>query len=135
MARKGIEDVCGMCGDGRHHDRIFLCKKFKGLKFYKKAAVKKLGACRKCLGLHDDDGYCRDIYRNKVCNKKNTSDHHNFLCPVGGNKKFSSEDGRKGSGGKSKLTEEQEGFLSELTPEMAERCRNAFINTSARINT
>ena len=64
----GLEDVCVVCGDGRHSDKIFFCRKFKGLKLQEKnAVVKKLGACRKCLGCHEDDGYCRDTFlcRNK----------------------------------------------------------------------
>lgn len=129
------EDVCVVCGDGRYNDKIFFCKKFKGLKLHeKKAALKKLGACRRCLGCHDDDGYCRDTYlcRNKDCKKEGTSNHHYFLCPKGDSKRSNEEESGKGSRGKSKLTDEQEGFLSELSPEMAERCRKAFTNNTVR---
>ncbi|KAM9764604.1 uncharacterized protein ACNS7B_019486 [Menidia menidia] len=135
MAKKGMVEVCGVCDDWRHHDKLFFCKKFKGLKLQeKKAAVEKLGACKKCLGLHDDSYSCKDTFlcRNKDCNKDGTSDHHYLFCPVGSNKKFSIETSRKSSAGKSKLTDEQERFLSELTPEMAEKCRNAFTNSIAR---
>lgn len=36
MAKKGMEDVCDVCGDERHHDKIFLCKLFGGLKLHDK---------------------------------------------------------------------------------------------------
>lgn len=45
------DDVCGVCGDSGHNNKIFFCRKFKGPKLpEKKTALKKLGACRKCLG-------------------------------------------------------------------------------------
>ena len=134
--KKGVlEDVCGVCGDGGHSNKIFFCKKFKGLKVpEKKTALKKLGACRKCLGCHDEDGYCRDTFlcRNKDCKKGGgPPDHHYFLCPKGELKKGDNEKSGKGSGSKSRLTEEQEEFLSELSPELAERCKKAFTNKAA----
>lgn len=137
MARKGMENMCCVCGDGGHNDKKKnFCKMFWGMKHHAmKAAVKKLGACRRCLVLHDGDGFCKDIYlcRNKVCKRDETPDHHYFLCPAGSSKKSSSEDrSRKVNGGKSKLTEEPENCLSELSPEMSERCRNAFTNNVAR---
>lgn len=88
----------------------------------------------KCLGCHDDDGYCRDTFlcRNKDCKKgRGSPDHHYFLCPKGELKRGEEEQSGKGSRGKSKLTEEQEEFLSELSPELAERCKKAFSNKTA----
>lgn len=122
-----------MCRDGRHCDKIFFCRKFRGLNLpEKKAALKKLGACRKCLGCHDDEGYCRDTYlcRNKDCKKGRSSDHHYFLCPKGEFKRGEVK-GETGSRARSKLTEEQEDFLAELSPELAEKCRRAFTNKIA----
>lgn len=73
-----------MCGDERHSDKIFFCRKFKGQKLTgKKAALKKPGACRKCLGCHGDEGYRSDTYlcRNKVCKRGGATDPHYFLFP------------------------------------------------------
>lgn len=75
-----------MCGDEKHKDKIFFCKTFRGLTVpQKKAALEKLGACRKCLGCHDEDRYCRDAYlcRNRDCKRGSSADHHYFLCPRG----------------------------------------------------
>ena len=133
-----LEDVCGVCGDSGHKNKIFFCRKFKWLKLPEKRSVlEKLGACIKCLGCHDDDGYCRDTFlcRNKDCKEGGgTPDHHYFLCPKGELKRGEVEKSGKGSRGKSKLTEEQEGFLSELSPELAERCKRAFTNKTTVTN-
>lgn len=131
--KKGEPDeVCGVCGDSGHNNKIFFCRKFKRLKLSeKKAVVKRLGACRKCLGCHDEGGYCRDTFlcRNKDCKREGGAPNHPFfLCPKGEVKR--GEEGKSGKDGKggSKLTEEQEEILSELSPEMADRCRKAFTN-------
>lgn len=66
------DDVCGVCGDSGHNNEILFCRKFRGLKLpEKKTALKKLGACRKCLGCHEEDGHCRDTFlcRNKDCKR------------------------------------------------------------------
>lgn len=132
--KRVLEDVCVLCGDGGHKNKIFFCKKFKGMKLpEKKTALEKLGACRKCLGHHGDEGFCRETYlcRNKDCKKGGgPSDHHYFLCPKGELKKGHDETSGK-IRSKCKLTEEQEEFLSELSPELAERCRRAFTNKTA----
>lgn len=80
------ENGCAVCGDERHKDKIFFCKKFRGLELSeKRAAVKKTGACKKCLGCHEDYGKCMDNYlcSNKNCGRGGSSDHHYFLCPKG----------------------------------------------------
>lgn len=131
--KKGEPDeVCGVCGDSGPNNKIFFCRKFKRLKLSeKKAVLKKLGACRKCLGCHDEDGYCRDTFlcRNKDCKRGGSApDHHFFLCPKGEVKR--GEEGKSGKDGKgeSKLTEERQEILSELSLEMVDRCRKAFTN-------
>jgi len=59
--KEEIDEVCGVCGESGHNNKIFFCRKFKRLKLpEKKAVLRKLGACRRCLGCHDKDGYCRD---------------------------------------------------------------------------
>lgn len=130
------EDGCVVCGDEKHKDRIFFCKRFKALKLSEKeAAMNKSGACRKCLGCHKDDDGCKDTYlcRNKDC-RKDSPVHHFFLCPKGESRRRDSD--RPQSEGRIKrgLTEEQEQLLSELSPELAERCRKAFTNNSSKLN-
>lgn len=126
---KDGDEVCGICGGGGHTNKIYFCKKFKGLKLHeKKTALKKLGACRKCLGYHDADGYCRDTFlcRNQDCKRTSGApDHHYFLCPTA---EVRREGGKEGKG---KFTEEQEAFLSQLAPELAEQGRKAFSNRAS----
>lgn len=57
-------------------------------------------------------------------------DHHLFLRPKGDIKGGEERRHGKDSKGESKLTEEQGQILSELFPEMADRCRKAFANTN-----
>lgn len=92
----------------------------------KKSVVRKLGACKKCSECHEDDNRCSDSYlcRNKDCKRGASSDHHYFLFPKWELKKLNKEkavikDSYKVSG----LTDEQEEFLAELSPELAERCK------------
>ncbi|XP_073670542.1 uncharacterized protein [Paramisgurnus dabryanus] len=132
--KEEFDEGCGVCGERGHNNKIFFCRKFKRLKLpEKKAVLRKLGACRKCLGCHDEDGYCRDTFlcRNKDCKKEGGApDHHFFLCPKGEFKRGEERKSGKDVKSESKLTEEQEEILSELSPEMADRCRKAFTNTN-----
>ncbi|GAA6100465.1 uncharacterized protein LOC123723901 [Tachysurus ichikawai] len=102
---------CVVCGDEKHRE-IFFCKRFKELK-----PVEKLGACKKCLVCHGEEGECKDTYlcRNKGFKK----DHHFFLC-LKGDFKRSDSDRRQSNVRRLKLTEEQEEFVSKLSPEMTE---------------
>lgn len=99
-------------------------------------AVKKLGACKKCLGCHEGEDDCKDTYlcRNRDCKKGGSSDHHFFLCPRGEPRRGEVNKGEKDSRRAHKLTEEQEDFLAELSPEMAEKCKRAFSNMAAITN-
>ena len=122
--KANLEEACVVCGDGGHTDRIYFCRRFRGLAVPdKEAAVGKLGACRRCLGCHED-GYCRDYFlcRNRDCKKGSSADHHYFLCPKG---EFKRGEERIGTSRqrKSRLTEERESFLSELSLGQAESCR------------
>ncbi len=126
------ESTCIVCGSEKHKEKIFFCKKFKELKLAeKKVILRKLGLCRKCLGHHDDDSKCRDMFlcRSKECKGGASADHHYLICPRGETKsehegRVTVREGKKGS----RLTVEQEEFLSELSSEMAERCMKAFTN-------
>ncbi|KAK7879276.1 hypothetical protein WMY93_033942 [Mugilogobius chulae] len=124
---------CIVCGDLRHGDKIFFCRQFKAMNVTEKLSIlKKLGACKKCLGSHEEDDECTNTYlcRNKDCKKGSSSDHHFFLCPKGEFKRSEADKNRR----KCKLTEEQEKFMAELSPEMAEKCRRAFSNMAASTN-
>lgn len=128
-------EVCVVCGDRGHSSKIFFCKKFKAMKLHeKKVALKKLGACRKCLELHDEDGYCKDNFlcRNAECKRgASAPDHHYFLCPKAEARRGEEGKGGKDGRGKGKFTEEQEKFFSQLTPELADQCRKAFTNRAS----
>ena len=135
--REDVEEGCILCGDEKHKDRIFFCRKFRGLKLSEKeAAVKRIGACRECLGCHKYADGCRDTYlcRNADCKKRGPSDHHFFLCPRGNSKRRELEKPHADDRDKKSLTEEQKKFLGELTPELAERCRKAFTNNSSKVS-
>ena len=118
-------DVCDVCGEGGHTNKVYFCRRFRRLPLpEKRAALERIGACNKCLTCHVDDGDCTDgdfLCRNADCKRS----HHYLLCPKG----VKRPDERKGRRDrKSTLTEEQEQFLSELSPEMSARCKKAFTN-------
>lgn len=126
---------CVVCGDERHREKVFFCKRFKELKPGEKLnAVEKLGACRRCLRCHAEDDECIDTYlcRNRDCKRGNSSDHHYFLCLKGGFKGKESEKVGKPSTRRQTFTEEQDKLISELTPDMAEKFRRAFTNMAAK---
>ncbi|KAG7520072.1 hypothetical protein JOB18_022240 [Solea senegalensis] len=76
---------CVVCGSMQHKKKLFFCKHFRALKLTEKeAAVSKLGACEKCLEVHDDGPYsCKPnfICNNQDCKDEHTPDHHYCLCP------------------------------------------------------
>lgn len=123
-----------VCGEMRHKDKLFFCKQFKDLKLSEKlSAVKKLGACTKCLRCHDEENQCKDTYlcRNKDCRKGSSSDHHYFLYSK---RESRAEAVKVKSKKRHELTEEQERFIAELSPEMAEKCKKAFTNVTSKTN-
>lgn len=74
---------CVVCGDERHREKIFFCKRFRELRPGEKLnAVEKLGACKRCLICHAEDDECTHTYlcRNRDCKRGSSSDHHFFLC-------------------------------------------------------
>ncbi|XP_047221695.1 uncharacterized protein LOC124868446 [Girardinichthys multiradiatus] len=74
---------CVVCGDIKHRKKLYFCKKFRVLNFTeKKDAVRKLGACRKCLEVHNADDHCKMSFlcKNSEYEKKGI-DHHYSLCP------------------------------------------------------
>ena len=126
---------CVVCGDEKHRENIFFCKRFKELKPNGKLnAVEKLGACKKCLVCHDDDGECNDTYlcKNWDCRRGSSADHHLFLCRRGDAKRSGTDRPQRSSVSRHKLTDDQEKFVSELSLEMAEKFRRAFTNITAK---
>lgn len=63
---------CVVCGDIMHKKKLT-----------EKYAVRKLGACWKCLEVHGDDNYCKTSFlcKNPECGDKRATDHHYYLCP------------------------------------------------------
>lgn len=79
---------CVVCGDEKHREKIFFCKRFKELKPSERLnSVEKLGACRRRLICHVEDEECTDTYlcRNGDCKRGSFSDHHYFLHSSGRN--------------------------------------------------
>ena len=133
--RSTTKGGCVVCGDEKHREKIFFCKRFKELKPNEKLnAVEKLGACKKCLGCHDDDGECKDTYlcKNWDCRRGSSADHHFFLCRRGDSKRSGMDRPQKSSASRHELTDDQETFVSELSPEMAGKFRRAFTNITAK---
>ncbi|XP_032434156.1 uncharacterized protein LOC116729604 [Xiphophorus hellerii] len=138
---KAIDDFasCVVCGDGKHRKRLYFCKQFRTLTLTeKRAAVKKVGACIKCLEIHDDKSYCKPgfLCKNQSC--RNAEDpHHYYLCPSAEAKKSNTTQRRNRIGpeedkGSRKYTEDQEEFLKKLSPDLAKHCRDVFSNTASR---
>ncbi|KAI7792395.1 gag-pol fusion polyprotein [Triplophysa rosa] len=107
---------CVVCGDNKHKEKLYFCKKFCMLKLTeKKDAVRRLGACRKCLEIHDGDDHCKTSFLCKSPQCKQATDHHYYLCPYRRN-----------------YTEAQEEFFRKLSPELAQQCQDVFCNTVSR---
>lgn len=122
---------CVVCGDGKHKRKLYFCKQFRALTVTeKKAAVMKLGACRRCLELNDDNAFCKPgfLCKNQDCQDGNTPEHHYFLCPHAETKASGAVQKRSRFGpeedkSRRKYTQEQEEFFSKLSPDLAKQCR------------
>ncbi|XP_049606772.1 uncharacterized protein [Syngnathus scovelli] len=128
---------CIICGDSKHKRKLYFCKKFRVLRLTeKKKAVRKLGACWKCLEIHDGDNHCRTTFLCKNPECEDQREHHFYLCPNAEPSRGSMAQRRsKGStvgGGEKGYTEAQEEFFEKLSPELVQQCRDAFCNTVAR---
>lgn len=132
--------IWAVCGDIKHKKELYFCKRFHVLKLAeKKDAVRKLGACWKCLEVHGEDGYCKTSFlcRNPECKHKRATDHHYYLCPNAEASRSStvqrkSKGSVEGGGTERNYTEAQEEFFKKLSPELAQQCRDAFCNTVSR---
>lgn len=65
---KSIDDQGRVvCGDVKHKRNLYFCKQFKALTAAeRKASVKKLGACTRCLEVHDDQTSCKPGFYAKT---------------------------------------------------------------------
>lgn len=128
---------CVVCGDIKHKKKLYFCKKFRGLRLTEeKDAVRKLGACWKCLEVHEDDNHCKASFLCKNPECERATDHHYYLCPNAEASRGSAVQRRSkgstvGGGSKRNYTEAQEEFFRKLPPELAQQCRDAFCNTAA----
>ncbi|XP_035986919.1 uncharacterized protein LOC118560201 [Fundulus heteroclitus] len=117
---------CVVCGDGKHRKKLYFCKQFWALTpADKNMAVKKLGACERCLELHDGRAYCKPTYlcKHPDCKDQRLPEHHYYLCsnaaPRGGAMPKRSEYQKAGRNG---YTANQEDFIRKLPPELAKQC-------------
>ncbi|CAL9701094.1 unnamed protein product [Knipowitschia caucasica] len=134
--KDALSSSCIVCREEGHEGRLFACKAFKRLNLSsKKALLKKIGACLRCLRLHDEDSACteRFLCSKQDCQKRGASDHNYLLCPLPPQTKKKElknvEQSKvkvqmKGLG----LTERQEEVLAKLSPELKAEVKEAFSN-------
>ncbi|CAL9690628.1 unnamed protein product [Knipowitschia caucasica] len=134
--KDALSSSCIVCREEGHEGRLFACKAFKRLDLSsKKALLKKIGACLRCLRLHDEDSACtkRFLCSKQDCQKRGASDHNYLLCPLPPQTKKKElknvEQSKvkvqmKGLG----LTERQEEVLAKLSPELKAEVKEAFSN-------
>ncbi|KAK7944841.1 hypothetical protein WMY93_000569 [Mugilogobius chulae] len=126
------EAGCIICGDTRHKKKLYICRKFRTAKLLseKRDAVQRLGACKRCLEVHNGEPCRKSTY---LCGNPECKDqHHYLLCPLPRNQsQRSSKSGPVRAEGR-RYTEDQEAFLSKLPPELAQQCRDAFCNVISR---
>ncbi|XP_056127200.1 uncharacterized protein LOC130104596 [Rhinichthys klamathensis goyatoka] len=131
---------CVVCGDGKHKKRIYFCQKFRALKLSEKRdAVRKLGACKKCLEIHNEGDCCKSEFlcRRPDCREQRAAEHHYYLCPradasKGNIVQRSNHNSKVGGDTRECYTQAQEEFIKSLSPELAGKCRDAFCNSIAR---
>ncbi|XP_034071084.1 uncharacterized protein LOC117545423 [Gymnodraco acuticeps] len=130
--------ACVICGDEKHRRKLYFCRKFRALELTeKKSAVRKLGACRRCLEVHDGSSYCKPgfLCKNQDCRNEHVPDHHFYLCPKARRSQASQNKSGPGSEGNKdgrRCTEYQEDLLNKLPPELAKQCRDVFSNAASR---
>jgi len=117
------EGGCVVCRDERHREKVFFCKRFKEFKLAEKVnAIKKLGACKRCLGCHKE----MMNVSAPTCAETKTAERgaHQITISFSVQRENLGGAGKtkvgETAGNKRKLTEEQEKFMAELSPEMAE---------------
>lgn len=124
---------CIVCGDPKHREKLYFCRKFRTtLKpLNKRDAAQRLGACKRCLEVHDGD-YCRKT--TYLCGNPECKDQHHYLLCLAARPQSqrTPKSGPVRAEGK-RYTEAQEEFLSKLPPELAQQCRDTFCNVVSRV--
>lgn len=127
---------CIICGHAKHGQRLYFCRKFQALKLReKKDAVRRLGACKKCLEIHFENDFCKKEF---LCQRPECSEeqHHFYLCPrIERPRTFTGLKTRVSAGGRDNLrsyTKAQQEFVKKLPPELAKECRHVFRNSATR---
>lgn len=113
-------------------ERNCFCRRFRtNLKpSEKRDAAQQLGACKRCLKVHNSD-YCRNT--TYLCGNPECKDqHHYLLCPVARPQSQRTPKSGPRKAEEKRYTEAQEEFLSKLPPELAQQCRHAFCNVTSR---
>ena len=129
VRKESQRSPCAMCGDGMHGKRPFHCQTFKKASLSERRAhVRKIGACVKCLTPHSPNDVCiaRYLCKNRGCT---SPDHHYLLCPKADSRKEANHDrvpprNRRGP------TEEQEAMMTGLglNQEQKEKLWETFTN-------
>ena len=125
---------CVVCGDAKHKRKLYFCKQFKALTAAeRKSSVKKLGACTRCLEVHDDRSSCKPgfLCKNQDC-REEQAEHHFYLCPKSMSKKSDKSEKDKG---RRNYTEGQADFIKNLPPDLAKQFREVFSNVASRVFT
>lgn len=108
-----------VCGDPKHKKKQFFCRKFRtNLRpSERRDAAQQLGACKRCLEVHDGDHCRKSTY---LCGNPECKDqHHYFLCTVARPQSQRTARSSPEKTGGRRCTETQEEFLSKLPAEAA----------------
>lgn len=123
-----------VCGDVKHRRKLYFCKQFRVLNS-EETAVKKLGACERCLKLHDGQAFCKPtyLYKHPDCKDRHRPKHHCYMCPnavvrSGATLKRSDPPKVRRKG----YTVDQEDFIGKLPPELARQCQDVFSNSASK---
>ena len=122
---------CIICGDPKHKDKLYFCRRFKAIAKLseRRDAVQQLGACKRCLELHTEP--CKKL--TYLCGNPDCKDqHHYLLCPLSRNQTQRYQKTSPVQSEARRYTDAQEEFMSQLSPDLAQQCRNAFCNVVSR---
>lgn len=131
-------DASSVENNGKHRRKLYFCKQFRALKpAEKNAAVKKLGACERCLELHDGQAFCKPTFlcKHPDCKDWHRPEHHYYLCfnAISMRNTAALKRNDHPKAGKKGYTVDQEDFISKLPAELAKQCRNVFSNSASRM--
>lgn len=129
---------CVVCGESKHQQKLYFCKRFRALKLKeRKDAVRRLGACNRCLEVHKDFEYCKNEFlcQSPDCRDQQSKEHHFYLCPRAVRSRGHTAQRTRVStvgGDNRSYTEAQKDFVQKLSPELAAEFRHVFCNSVTR---